>query len=156
MGEETGAASRQVGPPSGLLSGLLDAAVVVAVVAVGAVQVAVHQVVGVVAVRDRLVAAAGAVAVGRVVGAAGVGGGAGRRVGRVDGQHVLLDPGAGGVVQVAVVQVIDVAVVADGGVPAAGPVLVLVAFVMGRHVSRLLPGTSTPGPRPVRWRGPGR
>jgi hypothetical protein len=48
---------------------------------------------------------------------------------------VLLDAGLAHVVQVAVVQVIDVAVVPDGFVAAIGAVLVLVVFVMDAHSS---------------------
>jgi hypothetical protein len=51
--------------------------VVVAVAVVRVVEVAVDEEVGVVAVRDGFVAAPGAVEVGRVVGTAGVSGGAG-------------------------------------------------------------------------------
>jgi hypothetical protein len=109
--------------------------VVVAVVAVRVVQVAADEVIGVVAVGHGLVAAAGAVLVGLVVAVAGVGRRAGGRVGGADRQAVLLDAAAVGVVQVAVVQVIDVVFVLDGGVAAAGAVLVVVVFVRLRHAS---------------------
>jgi hypothetical protein len=104
--------------------------VVVAVVAVGVVQVPVHQVIDVVAVRHRLVAAAGAVAVVLRVLAAVVGGGAARGVVGADRQGVFLHPAGAGVVKVPVVQVIDVALVVNAGVPAPGPVLVVVARVV--------------------------
>src|SRR5438067_13097150 len=104
--------------------------VVVAVVAGGVVEVAADEIIGVVAVGDRLVAAAGAVDVALHVPAAGVRRGAGVRVGRADRQGVLAHRAVGlGVVQVAVVQVVGVAVVLDGRVPAAGAVPVLVVRV---------------------------
>jgi hypothetical protein len=78
-------------------------AVVVAVVAVDVVQMAVHQVVHVVAVRDRLMATARAVPVPFGVPAAIVGRGAARRVRAGDRQVVLLDAVRRHVVQVAVV-----------------------------------------------------
>jgi hypothetical protein len=105
--------------------------VVVAVVAVGVVQVAAYQVIDVVAVRHRFVATAGAVAVPLLVLAAVVGRGAGRGVLGADRNVMFLHSARLGVVQVAVVQVIDVALVADARVPAARAVLV----VMPRMVS---------------------
>ena len=78
-------------------------------------QVAVHQVVGVVAMRHRFVAAAGAVPVSLLVSAAAVARGAGGRVLLRDRQLVLLDDLASYVVQVAVVQVIDVPLVLRPG-----------------------------------------
>jgi hypothetical protein len=112
---------------AGLL--LLHLAVVVAVVAVRVVQVAVDQVVGVVAVRHRFVAAAGTVAVALVVTAAGVLRGAIGRVGRADLDRMALDAAFAHVVQVAVVQVIDVVAVLDGGVAAGWAMLVVVILV---------------------------
>ena len=125
---------------SWVASGDLDLAVVVAVVAVGVVQVAIDQVIDVVAVRHRFVAAAGAVAVALGVLAAVVAGRAGRGVGAPDRQGVLLDRAAVLVVQVAVVQVVGVAVVLDGRVAAVRPVLMGVAFVVICHASNLPPG----------------
>jgi hypothetical protein len=114
--------------------------VVVAVVAVRVVQVPVHQVVDVVAVGGCCVAAAGAMLVGFLVTAAVMAWSASGRVRRVDCQGMFLDLAAVLVVQVAVVQVIDVAIMQDGGVPAVRAVLVGVALVVSRHVNRLLPG----------------
>ena len=54
------------------LGGNLNAAMIIAVIPVRMVQVAVHQVIGVIAVRHGFMAAAGAVLVGGVVGAARV------------------------------------------------------------------------------------
>lgn len=65
---------------------------------------------------------------------------AGRAVGGVrvaDRQRVALDPCAAVVVQLAIVEVIEVIVVADGGVPAAGAVLVIVCLA-GHAVTFLL------------------
>ena len=102
----------------------LYGAVVVTVVAVGMVQVTAHQVIGVIAVGNRLVPAARPVFVSLLVGAAVVVGRAGARVRVVDRQPVLLDAAGRCVVQMAVVQIIDVPIVTDAGVPAAGSVLV--------------------------------
>ena len=110
------------------LSGDLNGAVVVAVALVGVVQVAVDEVVDVIAVRHRLVAAARAVHVAAVV----AGGRLGVSVG-VLSRHlvrVLLDLGAVLVLQVALVQVVDVVTMLDGGVAAAGAVLVGVVAVV--------------------------
>ena len=116
------------GKPSG--SDQFDRAVVVAVVAVRVVQVAIDEVIDVVAMWHRFVAAAGAVDVSGFVAAAVVVGRAGVRVGGADGDAVFIDVVAMRVVQVAVVQVIDVAVVLDGGVAAARAVLVRVVGVV--------------------------
>ena len=106
---------------------------VVAVVAVRVVQVALDQVVGVVAVRDGLMTTAGAVPMGLVVLAAVVRGSAGRRVGGADVDLVFLDPRWRRVVQAAVVQIIDMTVVLDRGVAAVGPVRVRVSSMVGAH-----------------------
>ena len=98
----------------------LDLAVIVAVAIAGVVQVAVNQVVHVVAVGDRLVSAARPMTVALVVAFACVLGRAFGRVCRPDFQLVLLDAGLAHVVQVAIVQVIDMTVVLNGCVPAAG------------------------------------
>jgi hypothetical protein len=103
--------------------------VVVAVGAVGVMEVVPHQVVGVGAVRHRLVPAARTVDVGGVMGAAGVGRGAFLGVGAADGDDVLVDVVAVAVVQVPVVEVVDVAAVPDGGMAAALPVNVGMALV---------------------------
>jgi hypothetical protein len=110
----------------------LDRPVVVAVIAVGVVEAAVDEVVDVVAVGHGLVPAPGAVDVLGVVdgGDARLDGVAPGGVARADGQDVLVDLAVGDVVEVPVVEVIDVAVVLDGGVPAAGAVLVGVVLVL--------------------------
>ena len=103
---------------------------VVAVVAVRVVQVAIDEVVDVVAMRHRFVAAAGAVHVSRFVAAAVVFRRAGVRVGGTDGDDVFVNVVAMRVMQVAVVQVINVAFVLDGGVAAVRAVLVVVVGVV--------------------------
>ncbi len=103
---------------------------VVAVRPVGVVQVAEHQVVGVVAVGDRVVAAARAVDVVGLVGAARVVGRTGRGVRRADRERVVVDVVAVCAVEVAVVEVVDVAVVLDGLVAAARAVSVLAVVVV--------------------------
>jgi hypothetical protein len=108
-----------------------DGPVVVAVPAVRVMEVVVDEIVDVIAVRDLLVAAVRAVGVGAVVLAAGVIGCAGVRMLRVDLQDVLVDVVAVRVVEVAAVEVVDVVVMLDGLVAAAGPVLVGVAAVNG-------------------------
>jgi hypothetical protein len=108
-----------------LASGAGERAVVVAVVAVRVVQVAVDEVVDVVAVGDRFVAAAGAVHVAGLVAAAARGAGvqpSGFLVG-VTSRLVLVDVVTVRVMQVAVVQVVDVVAVPDRGVAAVGAVL---------------------------------
>jgi hypothetical protein len=98
--------------------------VIVAVVAVGMVQVTFHQVIHVVAVRNRFVTAIRAVLVVGRVSAAIMLRGAGCGMRGVYRQHVLVHVVAVGMVQVAVMQVVFVVVVLNGGVAAAGAMLV--------------------------------
>ena len=101
------------------------------------VQMTVHQVIDVVAVRHRFMPAAGAVDMAGRVAAAGVGRRAGIGIGGRHRQRMLFDGAGGrGVVQVAVVQEIDVPLVLDGRVAAASAVLMSVVGV-GSHVSLL-------------------
>jgi hypothetical protein len=111
--------------------GHFDGPVVVAVVAVRVVKVTADQVVDVLAVRDRLVAAVRPVFVFGIVVGAVVAGRAVGGIGLADRQYVALDPARAVVVQLAVVEVIQVIVVADGGVTAAWAVLVVV--YLGGH-----------------------
>ena len=115
-----------------IFSRCLHFPVVVAVIAVRVVQMAADQVVGVVAMRDSFVAAAGAVLVGCVVAAAIVLRGAARGIDAADFELMLFDCRVL-VVQMAVVQVIDVAIVFDAGVAALGAVLMCVVAVMLCH-----------------------
>jgi hypothetical protein len=107
---------------------------IVAVIAVRMMQVACDEVVRVVAVRDRVVAAVGAVLVAFLMAAAIVAGRAASRIRGVDRQHVFLDGAAIGMVQMSVVKIIDVAVVEDARVPATRTMLVSVVFMLSRHV----------------------
>jgi hypothetical protein len=118
----------------GAASGGPQRAVVVAVAVVRVVEVALDQVVDVIAVRHAGMSAGGAVnVVGGVAGAAVVRR-ALRRVGRVDGDRVLVDMIAVDVVQVPVVEIVDVAGVLDREVAAVGAVDMIVARVDGvRH-----------------------
>jgi len=111
-------------------SGQGQRAVVVAVIAVREVQVAIDQVIHMVTVRDHFVPAAGAVDVIGTVTGAGVGRGAGYRVGGADGNHVFIDMIAVREVQVAIVQVIDVVIVTDGGMAAVRAVLMGVVWML--------------------------
>ena len=96
---------------------------VVAVPVVRVVESPADEVVDVVAVRHGLVTALGAVSVGGVaVHGVGVAG----RMRLVHRDHVLVHVLVVGMVQVAVVQVVDVIAVTDGGVTTAGTVAVLV------------------------------
>jgi len=108
-------------------------AVEVAVRTVRVVQVPVDEVVDVIAVRHGGVATACAVHVAGLVPAAAVVRGALGRVLGAHGERVLLDGLAVLVVQMAVVQIVDVAVVSDAGVAAAAAVRVRVMGVRGRH-----------------------
>jgi hypothetical protein len=117
-------------PPRTCRSRDVHRPVVVAVAAVRVVQVALDQVIDVIAVGHRLVAAARAVPVFRGVGGAVMVRCAGRGVRAADFDPVLLDASGGHVVQVAVVEVIDVAVVPDARVAAVRAVDVVVAGVM--------------------------
>jgi hypothetical protein len=103
--------------------------VVVAVLAVGVVEVAVDDVIGVIPVSDRVVTAGGAVDMVLRVAARAVRRGAGRRVRRADLERVLVDVSRVGVVEVPVVEEILVPVVLDRLVAAVRSVLVVVAFV---------------------------
>jgi hypothetical protein len=109
-------------------SGNLQRPVVVAVVSVNVVQLAVDQVIRVVSVWHRLMAAAGPMT---VVGAVAVRevGGAMSRVLLVHRDAVLVDVVAVRVVKTSVVEVVDVAVVLDCRVAATRAMLVVVAFV---------------------------
>jgi hypothetical protein len=92
----------------------------------GMMQVAIHEIVDVVAVGNRFMAATGSVNVSGVVGGAGVAAGA---IGRIRGAHlngVLVVMAFMSMVEMAVVEVVYVAVVQHGGMAAAGSVLVVV------------------------------
>jgi len=98
--------------------------VVVAVVAMREMQVAIDQVIHMVAVRDHLMPTAGSVDVVGVVAGAAMGRGTDGGIGFADRNHMLIDMVAVGEVQVAIVQIIDVAIVTNGGMAAIWTVLV--------------------------------
>jgi len=98
-------------------------------IAVRVMQVTVHQIVDMVAVRDRLMAAPAAMLVPGVVAASRTGPGAAVRMLAVDGDPVLIDMPFVRVMQVTVVQIVDMAVVVYRDVTAIRPVLVLVVCV---------------------------
>ena len=102
---------------------------IVAVSCVGVVQVPVDDVVGVVAVRDRVVPARGSVNVIRVVRARAVGRRASRGVRSADRERVLVDVARVRVMQVPIVEEVLMPVVLDRLVAATGPVLVVVTLV---------------------------
>jgi len=112
-----------------------DRPVVIAVVAVRVMEVAVDEIVEVVAVRDGRVAAVRAVDVLGVVAAAAMIGRAGVGILRRHGNRVLLDPAPFLMMQMAVVQEIDMPLVLDRRVPATGAMLMRMPFVSlgGRH-----------------------
>ena len=123
--------------------------VVVAVVAVEVMQVVPDQVVGVVPVRHRLVAATRTVAMGRVMRPASMVRSAGVGIGLADFQYVLVHVVPVEEMQVSVVQVADVVAVADRGVAAFRGVQVIVFFVpMVRHFASETP--AEPGLRTYR------
>ncbi len=100
---------------------------VVAVVVMAAMQLAVHEVIHVTRMGHRLMTAIDAVLVAVAVRVA-----AERALGTDNAvrQVVLVDVPAVDEVQVSVVNVIDVIIMTDGHVPAAGSVIVLVVLVM--------------------------
>lgn len=102
---------------------------IVAVVAVWMMQVAIDEIVDVVAVWHGLMAAIGTMLVAGGVRSAVVLRGAIGRILARDGDDVLVVVSGVGMVQMPVMQVIGMPLMADGGVPAVGPVIVLVALV---------------------------
>lgn len=103
---------------------------VVAVIAVSVVQMAFDQVIHVVAVRNGFVPAPGAVAMVASVFTAIVRRRAVRGVRCVDLDLMFLDAAGGVMVQMAVVEVVDVAIVLNAGMPAPRSVLVRVVGVV--------------------------
>lgn len=97
----------------------LQRTVIVAVVAVGMMQVSIDQIVDMISVGHRLVTAIRSMAVSRVMPAAAMLGRTAIRVCRTDLDDVLIDVIVVRVMQMAVVQVVDVTVVPDCDVAAA-------------------------------------
>jgi hypothetical protein len=108
----------------------LDRPVIVAVPVVRVMQVAVDEVVGVIAVRDGFVATATAVC-GPAIGVAFAVPlwRASQRMSRVNREHMLIDVACVRVMHVAVVQVVGVVIMLHGHVTAIGAVLVCVVGV---------------------------
>lgn len=79
------------GQPLKFRSGMGDGAVVIAVIFVWMMQMALHQIVSVITVRDRLMTASRAVTMLVVVGATGVGGRTDGTIRSNVGEHVLVD-----------------------------------------------------------------
>lgn len=100
-------------------------------VAVREVQVPVHQIADVIAMRDRLVPTAGAMHMPGGVSAAGMRRRAGRRIAGGHFDAVLVDVIAMHVVQMPIVQVVHVIAMLDGRMPAIGPVNVAVIVMLG-------------------------
>ena len=127
---------------------------VVAVIAMRVMQVILDAIVDVVAVRHRVVAAARPMHMARVMPGAAMVGGAAVGIGARYFDHMLVDMPLMRVVQVAVVQIIDVAVMADRLMAAAGAVLVGMLGMMfvgaGRHRSQPF-RARMPAPCPARW-----
>lgn len=112
-------------------SGSRERAVIVAVVAVRVMEMPLDQIVDVVAMRNRLMAALGAVLVLAGVPATAMLWGAGARIAGAHGDDVLVDVIAMHMVQMPVVQVVDMGVMLNRGVPATGAVFVGMVRVPG-------------------------
>ena len=119
----------ELGPSS--LSDDLELSMVVAVAIVLVVQVAIDQVIDMVAVRDRRVSASRSVHVVGRVGRAGMSAGAGGWVMSRDLQDMLFDhPVEGRVMQVSIVEVVDMSVMFDCRMPAIFSVDMVMVFVV--------------------------
>ena len=111
-----------------------DFAVVVAVALVRMVQMAIHQVIDVIAVRHGWVTATGSVYVIGAVAAAGVPAGATVWIGCGDVDAVFFDVACGGLVmKVAIMQIIHMVSVLDGRVSTSWTVDMVVVFVVVSH-----------------------
>jgi hypothetical protein len=105
--------------------------VVVAVLGVRVMQVAVHEVVDMIAMGDGFVPATGAVDVALGVTSAGVRGRADGGIGRANLEDALVDVPIVTMVEVAIVEVVDVVAMADSAVAAVGAVDVIVIRMRG-------------------------
>lgn len=112
----------------------VDLAVIVAVIAVRMMQVAVDQVVGMVAVGNGFMAAIRAVDVPLRMGTTIMAGRAGGRIGATDSHGVLFDRAIRVyMMKMAIMKIIDMIAMLERGVPAAGTVLVGVMGVRMSH-----------------------
>jgi hypothetical protein len=119
----------ELGPSS--LSDDLKLSMVVAVAIVLVVQVAIDQVIDMVAVRDRRVSASRSVHVVGRVGRAGMSAGAGGWVMSRNLQDMLFDhPVEGRVMQVSIVEVVDMSIMFDCRMPAVFSVDMVMVFVV--------------------------
>jgi hypothetical protein len=119
----------ELGPSS--LSDDLELSMVVAVAIVLVVQVAIDQVIDMVAVRDRRVSASRSVHVVGRVGRADMSAGAGGWVMSRDLQDMLFDhPVEGRVMQVSIVEVVDMSIMFDCRMPAVFSVDMVMVFVV--------------------------
>ncbi|WP_290783870.1 hypothetical protein [Halomonas sp.] len=110
----------------------LDGAVIVTVIPMGVMEVAIHQVIDVITVGDRLMATPGAVDMVGVMALTLMLRGAAVRIGITDADHVFVDMVLVRVMKMAVMQIVDVAIVLDGGVTAAWTMFVI---VMGMNLA---------------------
>jgi hypothetical protein len=99
-------------------------------VAMRMVQVAIDQIIDMVAVRHSFVTATGTVNVARFVAAADMRRSAAIRVGRIDGDHMLIDMVTVNVMQVAIVQIVHMPIVLNRGVAAIFAVLMRMVSVL--------------------------
>ena len=119
----------ELGPSS--LSDDLELSMVVAVAIVLVVQVAIDQVIDMVAVRNRRVSASRSVHVVGRVGRAGMSAGAGGWVMSRNLQDMLFDhPVEGRVMQVSIVEVVDMSIMFDCRMPAVFSVDMVMVFVV--------------------------
>jgi len=119
----------ELGPSS--LSDDLELSMVVAVAVVLVVQVAIDQVIDMVAVRDRRVSASRSMHVVGRVGRAGMSAGAGGWVMSRNLQDMLFDhPVEGRVMQVSIVEVVDMSIMFDCRMPAVFSVDMVMVFVV--------------------------
>jgi hypothetical protein len=119
----------ELGPSS--LSDDLELSMVVAVAIVLVMQVAIDQVIDMVAVRDRRVSASRSVHVVGRVGRAGMSAGAGGWVMSRNLQDMLFDhPVEGRVMQVSIVEVVDMSIMFDCRMPAVFSVDMVMVFVV--------------------------
>lgn len=99
-------------------------------VAMRVMQVAVDEVINMIPVRDGGMTAAGAMNMAGLVACAAVSGRAGIRVGRCNGNDMLINMVAMGMMQMAVMQIIDMIAVTNSDVTTAGAVFMLVVGVV--------------------------
>jgi hypothetical protein len=102
-------------------------------VAVDMMEMSMDQIIHMISVRHRLVAAAGAMAMSLLMLAAIMIGGAVRGIIAIHFQAMFLHDGPGHVMEMAIMEVIDVAIVLDPRMPALGSMLMRVSLVMAGH-----------------------